>query len=326
MVTLKDIAEKANVTIATVSVALSGRGRIADSTRDRIREVANELKYQPNVAAQALKKRPVVDIGLITADILAAGADEFIHLCETYDQRSQIEMVCSKHPSFPKLLRPGYSKGILYVGDIIPEVRDFMEANPDYPIVTINETSPYCVISDYKAGVLTAFQHLVALGHRHIAVRRSNENYNQHQQIAEAVACAEDLYGIRIQTGISTLEDTPDDVYQWIGDTLDSDDPPSAFLFGGIRCVEIAIHEILIRGFRIPDDISIVALGTTESAIWIHPEISNLESNEKFSMTEAFNMLQRRIAGLEIPVRQIQLKTKFTPRASTGKRKWRIIR
>lgn len=321
MVTLRDIAEKANVTIATASIALSGRGRVADATRNRIRKVASELQYQPNVAAQALRKRPVLDIGLIIADVLPAGADEFIHLCETYDQRSQIEMVSSRHPSFPKLLRPGYSKGVLYIGNIIPEVRDFIKSNPDYSIVTINETSPYCVISDYKTGILTIFQHLVALGHRHIAVRRSNEEYDQHRQIAEAIAEAQKLYDIRIQTTISTLEETPDTVCQWIGSVLSSDDPPTAILFGGIRCVEIAIHEILIRGLRIPDDISLVALGTTESAIWLRPQISNLESNEKLSVTEAFNMLQRRIAGLEIPVRQIQLDTKFTPRASTGKKR-----
>jgi LacI family transcriptional regulator len=52
--TLKDLAEKLDVSIATVSRALSGNDRIAQSTRARIESAARELGYYPNRAARAL--------------------------------------------------------------------------------------------------------------------------------------------------------------------------------------------------------------------------------------------------------------------------------
>ena len=154
-------------------------------------------------------------------------------------------MVSSRHPSFPKLLRPGYSKGVLYIGNIIPEVRDFIKSNPDYPIVTINENLP--LLRDLRLQDRDS-DHFPASCRAgtppYIAVRRSNEEYDQHRQIAEAIAEAQKLYDIRIQTTISTLEENARTrSVKWIGSVLSSDDPPTAILFGGIRCVEIAIHE-----------------------------------------------------------------------------------
>lgn len=56
MVSLKDVAKKAGVTVATVSNALNGYGRMNPKTRERIQEIAKELHYSPNVAGQSLKR------------------------------------------------------------------------------------------------------------------------------------------------------------------------------------------------------------------------------------------------------------------------------
>ena len=56
-VTLEDIAQKAGVSIPTVSQALAGKGRISQATRERILQVVEELSYQPDLAAQSLARR-----------------------------------------------------------------------------------------------------------------------------------------------------------------------------------------------------------------------------------------------------------------------------
>lgn len=69
MATLKDIAERAGVTVTTVSRVINNRGYISDRTRRRVNEVMQELNYQPNEVARALTKRHTNMIGLIVPHI-----------------------------------------------------------------------------------------------------------------------------------------------------------------------------------------------------------------------------------------------------------------
>ena len=68
-VNIKDVAERAGVSIATVSLALNGNERINVKTRRRVAEVARELGYQPNPSAKRLASRKSRQIGLVLPDI-----------------------------------------------------------------------------------------------------------------------------------------------------------------------------------------------------------------------------------------------------------------
>ena len=73
MVTLEDIARRAGVSIFTVSCALRGYGRVAPATGERIRRLAAEMGYQPNVAASLLARargRSGVEHGRISIAVL----------------------------------------------------------------------------------------------------------------------------------------------------------------------------------------------------------------------------------------------------------------
>lgn len=67
-VTIKDVAMAAGVSIAAVSNALNGTGRLSDSTRQTIQEVAQRLKFRPNRMAKALTQQRSMTIGLLTDD------------------------------------------------------------------------------------------------------------------------------------------------------------------------------------------------------------------------------------------------------------------
>ena len=68
MITLKDIAKKCNVSLATVSKALNGQSDIAEQTADFIRQTAKEMGYLPNSAARALKTNRSHNIGVLFVD------------------------------------------------------------------------------------------------------------------------------------------------------------------------------------------------------------------------------------------------------------------
>jgi LacI family transcriptional regulator len=68
-VTLVDLAERASVSVATVSRALSGDPQISEATQARVRRIADDLKYVPNVTARSLVMQSSTTFGLMTPDV-----------------------------------------------------------------------------------------------------------------------------------------------------------------------------------------------------------------------------------------------------------------
>lgn len=69
MVTIKDIARKCNVSIATVSNVINDRGKVSEMTQKLIWETARELNYVPNYMARNLKQKQKKNIGIIAEDL-----------------------------------------------------------------------------------------------------------------------------------------------------------------------------------------------------------------------------------------------------------------
>lgn len=110
MATIKDIAEKAAVSVSTASRALNGNPRISEKTRQRVRKIAEELGYQPNYNAQNLTRGESNMVGLIfpvTSD--TAPANPFhIDLMRGISvalKPIHYEMVVAISPTTPDLLQ-----------------------------------------------------------------------------------------------------------------------------------------------------------------------------------------------------------------------------
>ncbi len=67
--TLVDLAQRAGVSVATVSRSLRGDPQISEATRERVREIADELAYVPNVAARNLVLQSSASLGIMTPDV-----------------------------------------------------------------------------------------------------------------------------------------------------------------------------------------------------------------------------------------------------------------
>ena len=78
MATIREISDKANVSVATVSKVLNGKGNVSDRTRQRILGIARELNYRPNLNARYLKSGQNKTIGIITEDLTVFNAPEIV--------------------------------------------------------------------------------------------------------------------------------------------------------------------------------------------------------------------------------------------------------
>ncbi len=185
-VTVKDIAEAAGVSITTVSLVLSGRkSRISAKTRERVKQIAKELDYQPNHLARSLVTRKSQTIGLIIPDISNLFFSELAKGIEMEAQKKKYNIIFSNSnedgnadiKNFRLLLNksvdgliivPSINEGEL---NLISEFKHILSSHK-LPLVIVDRMLPgvECdfVTLDNREGGFIATKHLLELGHRKI--------------------------------------------------------------------------------------------------------------------------------------------------------------
>lgn len=78
MATIREISQKANVSIATVSKVLNGKSGVNENTRNAILAIADELNYHPNLNARNLKTGRTKTLGIITEDLTVFNTPEIV--------------------------------------------------------------------------------------------------------------------------------------------------------------------------------------------------------------------------------------------------------
>ena len=81
--TLKDVAEKLNISVSTVSRVVNNKKYVNPKTREKVLKALEEMNYTPNQVARSLKKRATNTIGIIVPDI---SEDFFAHVIKGIDE------------------------------------------------------------------------------------------------------------------------------------------------------------------------------------------------------------------------------------------------
>ena len=171
MATIKDVAERAGVTVTTISRMLNNRVKISEKTRDKINQAMKELDYQPNELARSLSKQNSHIIGLIVASANNYFFSKVINSIEHYSASYNYKLLLciSNHESEKEIDYFNMLKAHKVAGVILASHTQNLEKylNFDAPIITFDRTlSPQIpsVCSDnYNGGVLAA-KHLIEKG------------------------------------------------------------------------------------------------------------------------------------------------------------------
>lgn len=191
-VRLSDIAASLGVSEATVSLALSGKPRVAEGTRQRVIAAANELGYRPNTAARALRTDATRTIGLIVSDVANPFFGELAREVERHAGESGYAvMLCNSDEDAARqddylldLLAGSRVDGVLLVpaSSATPGLRAAGAAKAKLVIVDRPITVPGrgdaathlrtlpTVRSDTSQAVAEAAELLATLGHRRVGV------------------------------------------------------------------------------------------------------------------------------------------------------------
>ncbi|MDW8104652.1 MAG: LacI family DNA-binding transcriptional regulator [Armatimonadota bacterium] len=290
--TIKDVAERAGVSVTTVTNVLHGRGgRFSEETRERVMQAVEELGYRPNQIARSLVRRRSHTLGVVVEHFRGALLGNPYYstlldgiLAEAVRSGYQLKIIALERPdpSHARLsIEDGSVDGAILAAPLYgsPLLRWFEECH--IPRVVAG-SSPHdlraaCVDVDDEGSVYAAVQWLIRLGHRRIAFIGGPTNYWSAQQRERGYLRALHDAGI-----------TP--TSHWIRrgnySTLSGRQAMEKLLqvrpaFSAVVCcndwMALGALEVLRRqGVLVPDDISVLGFDDVEAAAVASPPLTTI--------------------------------------------------
>jgi LacI family transcriptional regulator len=178
-VTIYDIAERAGVSIATVSRAFSGHSRVAAPTRKRVLAAASELGYEPNASARSLARQTTQVIGVVVPMLTSYFFMEVIRGIQDRLSEAGYDLLvyASRTPGhvdgqFERALQPGRADGVLLCSTPLTPERTARLRASGHPVVLVDSRHPDfdSVSVDNVEGGYAAARHLLSEGRRRFAL------------------------------------------------------------------------------------------------------------------------------------------------------------
>ena len=306
MSTIKDVAKKAGVSAATVSIVLNDNKSnlpISEATKRRVRKAAEALGYRPNTYAKALRTQKSYVIGILAFDIVdpycahvLRGAEDVLNKKDYYPMISDLQNDESNLRNYVRLFQDRRVEGLLVLASSL-QVDDqliYDIHNENIPLVVIgrdvNDLEVSTVVTDNVSGSFQATEHLVQLGHRDISFILGPSRYVDSRQRWEGSQKALSKYGIDIESDLLIEEKDvgwgPEAGYHSMKELFKKRKKITAVVaFDDISAFG-AIRAITEEKLKVPDDISVVGFDDIPAASFYNPPLTTIQ----YSMVEMGRM------------------------------------
>ena len=193
MATIKEVAKACNVSIATVSNIINGKGRVSEETKKRIMETAKEMGYVPNMMAKSLKQGSSKAIGIITEDLTVFNCAEIVDGIHEYLEEQGYTSLLGNlrlykkyengfyhHEDYKKqveeeflIMQSKQVEGIIYIGAHCREIKSIPEKLGIPLVVAYGFASdrqiPSVIFDDEQAAYEAACE-LIRCGHTRLGI------------------------------------------------------------------------------------------------------------------------------------------------------------
>ncbi len=312
-VTIKDIARILGVAPSTVSRALQGHPDISEETRRQVRELASQMKYQPNVVAQGLKFRRSNTIGVIIPEIVHYFFSQVISGIEDVAFNAGYTVIfCQSNERFDrevgnvKALMAHRVEGILV--SLSKETHDFQHLHDvrenNIPLVFFDRVAPGMeadqVVTNDREAAAMAVLHLARQGRKRIAHFAAPQNLLISRERKQGYLDALAMEGIPFDPSLTVEADTFEKAEREVKWMIATGNIPDA-LFGANDLTAIgAMKSFQAAGFRVPGDIAVAGFSDSRFAEVAQPTLTSVDQHGFDMGTQATQMLLRRIdAGEE---------------------------
>lgn len=287
MVTIKDVAREAGVSIATASRALNRTDLVALETRRRVREVATRLHYTPHGGARSLITRRTHIIGVLLPDLYGEFFSEVIRGIDQMAQREGYQCIVSsarhRGPTLEVALRAmrGRVDGLVLMSPEFTGELSQRTLPSGFPVVLLNcppsETPHDSLTVENYEGAYSMVRHLAGLGHRRIAiVTGAPGNFDADERLRGYRAALRDV-------GIAPAPELviPGDFSEAAGVAaaralLALPAPPTALFAANDGMAIGALAALRDAGLRVPEDMAIGGFDDIPMARYVDPPLTSV--------------------------------------------------
>ncbi|MFC4302164.1 LacI family DNA-binding transcriptional regulator [Cohnella boryungensis] len=313
MAKIEDVAERAGVSVTTVSRVLNNRGYISQRTRDRVEQAMKELRYQPNEMARSLFRRKSNTIGLIIPSVAHPFFGELAYHLEEYaDRRGYKLLLCNsnrdvvKERKYIDMLKKNQVDAIV-MGSSVVDIEHYLHL--DSPIVSFDRTladNIPIVTSDNRMGGTLAARLLIEKGCRRPAYVFRGIGGPHHQ----ALMASERVLGFDEalrEAGIGSLHLELEAVE---GDSLRSEEDLVRFLLehpevdGVFASSDVIAAEVIQASHRlqkrIPHELKLVGYDDIHIASFFTPRLSTIRQPIREMCECTVDLIARQLEGEEV--------------------------
>lgn len=330
MITLKDIAREAGVSVMTVSRVVNQRYQeVSEKNIKKIQDIIDKYGYVPNSSARSLSSKSSRIISVIvqedvkknpmdfpfnatmTGDIITGvqkqGYQTMVHFIKNYSEVT-------------KCLRSWKSEGAIFLGTFDENIKQIQKDN-DIPLIFIDSYSSVRQVinvglDDYKGGVLAA-RHFIEFGHKHFAficscIRESQVNQQRLAGFADTLSAAG--FSLPDNHIFDTL-----DLKQCADDLCALTEPVTALFVPIDESAAVLMTHLKAKGFQIPKDYSIIGFDNFPLCEYVEPALTTIAQDMHLKAQYALDLLFQHLHDSTLPTQNIILDVELISRQSVAK-------
>jgi DNA-binding LacI/PurR family transcriptional regulator len=279
--TIKEVARRAKVSLATVSQVFNNPARVSPENRRAVLEAAEWVGY-----VRPRKRRGTQGaVGIIADNFANCFEGEFYNIVvesiaqelKAINKNIYLEALGEKDEYFPQIITKNLVDGILFLGKVYPN-HIIMTRQKHIPFIMVGHPIPnvemHAVVPDNRSGAIQAVEHLLSLGHKKIAIVLGEPTYDPTSfERLEGYRFALTQAGIEPQKEYEARADfgRPLTAYKETEKLLNRPDPPTAIFYTSDSLAYRGYQAIEAAGLKIPEDISIVGFDNIDIKDYLRP-------------------------------------------------------
>jgi len=329
MTTIREVAETAGVSYATVSHVINNTRLVSQETRQRVLAAMDALNYRPNALARSLRQGKTNTIGLVLpdsanpffAEISRSIEDETfkkgysVFLCNT-------ELDTQRELFYVDVLSKKQVDGIIFVaaGDRADSLDFLLERR--MPVVMVDRDLPSVeadvVLTDHQLGGYLATRHLLELGHTRIACIAGPSSITPGAERMIGYRRALEEAGLSYNESLVVRGDYhPQSGLESTHSILKMDPRPTAIFALNDLMALGALRAAAEAGYSVPKDLAIVGYDDLELSHFTNPPLTTIAQPKKEIGVQAVNLLVDRMSQKNRPPSRVVLPPELIVRRST---------
>ena len=292
MVSIKQIARDVGVSSATVSNALTGKGRVSEDMAARIQRRADELGYRPSIAARALKTGQTRILGLVMPDLTNPLFPQIAQKLSLQAEKQDLGiLIADSHGSadeqshaLERLLDRGVD-GLL----VVPQKGTTPQPMP-VPVVVINTASDpnNSVSADHSGGGALVARHIAEIGHRKVLII-GGDRVSEVQQ--DRIAGMTEALPGEVQAKVTWGDEGVKAVVAQARAGVTAIMTTSDLIALRVR------SELLRADIAVPDQVSLTGFDDMNFAQIMHPSLTTVAQNVDEIARVAIDIVSAKISG-----------------------------